>query len=72
MINFTIPLAPISKKNHQQIFINKKTNKPFVSPSSNTRNMSKMHYGLYLKADRLTIPAILNACSICLQKDFVI
>lgn len=33
MINFTIPLAPISKKNHQQIFINKKTNKPFVSPS---------------------------------------
>lgn len=33
MIHFTIPLAPVSKKNHQQIFINKRTNKPFVTPS---------------------------------------
>lgn len=32
-MNFTISLAPISKKNHQQIFINRKTNKPFISPS---------------------------------------
>lgn len=33
MIKFTIPLAPISKKNSQQIFINKATGKPFIMPS---------------------------------------
>lgn len=33
MIHFTIPLPPISKKNHQQIVTNKKTGKPFVIPS---------------------------------------
>ena len=32
-IKFTIPLTPISKKNSQQIFINSKTGKPFISPS---------------------------------------
>ena len=33
MIKFTIPLAPISKKNSQQIMINRKTGKPFICPS---------------------------------------
>lgn len=33
MIKFTIPIAPISKKNSQQIMINSKTGKPFVMPS---------------------------------------
>lgn len=33
MISFTIPLAPISKKNSQQIMINHKTGKPFICPS---------------------------------------
>lgn len=33
MIKFIIPLQPISKKNSQQIFINSKTGKPFISPS---------------------------------------
>lgn len=33
MIKFTIPLQPISKKNSQQIFVNKKTNQPFIFPS---------------------------------------
>lgn len=33
MIRFTIPLAPISKKNSQQILINQATGKPFVMPS---------------------------------------
>jgi Holliday junction resolvase RusA-like endonuclease len=28
-----IPIAPITKKNHQQIFRNQKTGKPFVTPS---------------------------------------
>lgn len=30
---FTIPLIPITKKNHQQILKNRKTGKHFVSPS---------------------------------------
>jgi hypothetical protein len=34
MINFTIPLAPISKKNSQRILINKRTGKPFIMPSA--------------------------------------
>lgn len=33
MIKLTIPLAPVSKKNSQQIFVNPKTGKPFVMPS---------------------------------------
>lgn len=33
MIKFTIPLAPISKKNSQQILVNKKTGRPFIMPS---------------------------------------
>jgi Holliday junction resolvase RusA-like endonuclease len=32
-ITFSIPLAPITKKNHQQILVNRSTGKPFVSPS---------------------------------------
>jgi len=34
MINFIIPLPPISKKNSQQIFVNKKTGKAFITPSA--------------------------------------
>ena len=30
---YTIPLAPITKKNHQQIRVNQRTGKRFVSPS---------------------------------------
>lgn len=33
MIKFIIPLQPISKKNSQQIYINRKTGKPFIMPS---------------------------------------
>lgn len=33
MIEFTIPLVPISKKNSQQIMQNRSTGKPFVMPS---------------------------------------
>ena len=33
MIKITIPLAPISKKNSQRIFINSRTRKPFIMPS---------------------------------------
>lgn len=34
MLKFTIPLAPISKKNSQRILINRKTGKPFIMPSA--------------------------------------
>lgn len=33
MINFTVKLPPISKKNSQQILTNRATGKPFVMPS---------------------------------------
>lgn len=33
MIKFTIPLAPISKKNSQRIMQNRVTGKPFIMPS---------------------------------------
>lgn len=32
-MKFTIKLAPVTKKNSQQILINKKTGRPFVTPS---------------------------------------
>lgn len=34
MLNFTIPIAPISKKNSQRIMINSRTGKPFIMPSA--------------------------------------
>ena len=34
MIKFTIPLAPISKKNSQRIMTNRATGKPFIMPSA--------------------------------------
>lgn len=34
MLKFTIPLAPISKKNSQRIMINRTTGKPFIMPSA--------------------------------------
>lgn len=33
LIEFTIPLTPISKKNSQQILINRATGRPFIAPS---------------------------------------
>jgi len=33
MIQFTIPLVPISKKNSQQIFRNSRNGRPFIVPS---------------------------------------
>ena len=34
MLEFTIPLPPITKKNSQRIFVNGKTGKPFIMPSA--------------------------------------
>lgn len=38
MIEITVPLAPITKKNHQEIMRNRKTGKPFAMPSRQYRN----------------------------------
>ena len=35
---FYIPLAPISKKNSQQIMVNRQTGKPFVMPSKHFKD----------------------------------
>lgn len=40
-MNFTIQLIPISKKNHQQILKNKKTDKYFVAPSKQYRDYER-------------------------------
>lgn len=33
MIQFVIPIQPVSKKNSQRIFVNRKTGNPFIMPS---------------------------------------
>ena len=38
---YTIPLAPVTKKNHQQILTNRKTGKPFVAQSSAYKRYEK-------------------------------
>lgn len=37
-IGFTIPIAPITKKNSQRILINRSTGRPFVAPSQQYKN----------------------------------
>ena len=41
MIKFTIPLPPITKKNHQQIVINPATKRPMVMPSKQYKQYEK-------------------------------
>lgn len=41
MINFTVPLIPISKKNSQQILTNKATGRPFIMPSKKYKEYEK-------------------------------
>lgn len=41
VLSFTIPLAPISKKNSQQILINSKTKRPFIMPSKQYKQYEK-------------------------------
>lgn len=50
MISFTIPLQPISKKNSQQIMVNRTTGKPFIMPSK--------AYKQYEAAAMLIVPAV--------------
>lgn len=41
MLKFTIPLPPVTKKNSQQIIINKSTGRPMVIPSKQYREYEK-------------------------------
>lgn len=41
MIKFTVPLTPVSKKNNQQIVINKATGRPFIMPSKKYKEYEK-------------------------------
>lgn len=50
MIQFTIPLVPISKKNSQQIFRNSRNGRPFIVPSKK--------YKEYEEAARWFLPKI--------------
>ena len=47
-IKFTIPLIPVTKKNHQRILINRKTGKRYIAPSE--------QYVQYLKDASWFIP----------------
>lgn len=46
IVEFSIPIAPITKKNHSQILINSKTKKPFIMPSKQYKQYEKdcQHY----------------------------
>jgi Holliday junction resolvase RusA-like endonuclease len=59
MIQFTIPLAPISKKNSQQILRNPKTGKPFIVPSKKYREYEAAA-GWYLPKGRPAIDTAVN------------
>jgi Holliday junction resolvase RusA-like endonuclease len=41
VLKFTIPLPPVTKKNHQQIIINKATGRPIVIPSKQYKQYEK-------------------------------
>lgn len=46
MVKIVIPLTPISKKNSQQILINKATGRPFIMPSKRYKEYERdaMHF----------------------------
>lgn len=64
MITFTIPLAPVTKKNHQQIYVNKKTGKPFVTQSQKYKDYEEAAALLIPKAAKLAINQPVNVKAI--------
>ena len=58
MISFTIPLAPISKKNSQQIMLNQKTGKPFIMPSKKFKEYEAA--AMWFVPKRTTIDCAVN------------
>lgn len=56
MIKFTIPLPPITKKNHQRILRNSKTGKPFVAPSEQYKTYEAQALWLIPKVKCIDFP----------------
>ena len=55
-IKFTVKLPPISKKNHQQIFRNTRTGKPFVMPSKEYKEYEQSAMWFIPKGIHITEP----------------
>lgn len=57
-INYTIPLPPVSKKNSQQIMVNRSTGKPFIYPSKQYKDyeQSALWYIRQKPAQPITCP----------------
>jgi len=52
MIKINIPLTPISKKNSQQILVNKATGRPFIMPSKKFKEYEKAAMYFMPKLDK--------------------
>lgn len=65
-IQFTIPLNPISKKNSQQIMMNRATNRPFIMPSDKYRKYEKAATKYVPKHDTITSPVCVQ-CTFYMQ-----
>lgn len=61
-IEFIIPLAPITKKNHQQIVNNPKTGKPFVIPSRQYKEYEKNAMWFIPKPQKPILEAVNVRC----------
>lgn len=56
LLHFTVPLIPISKKNHQQICINHTTKKPFIAQSKQYRAYEQQALWFIPKAKPIDYP----------------
>lgn len=56
MLKFTIPLAPVSKKNSQQILTNKKTGRSFISPSKAYKDYEKSALWYIPRGKTINVP----------------
>ena len=56
MIKFTIPLAPISKKNSQRIMTNRATGKPFIMPSAQYKQYERDAAHFIPRGDQIAEP----------------
>lgn len=56
MIKFTIPLAPISKKNSQRIMTNRATGRPFIMPSAQYKQYERDAAHFIPRGDQIAEP----------------
>ena len=56
MIKFIVDLPPVSKKNSQQILINKATGRPFIMPSKKYKEYEKMAMYYIPKGIHINVP----------------